>query len=99
VIPITSLGGGGFGGGGRGGGGGFFNVAPDTVPTHPVGPGAVVPNANSQDAELNQLLDGILNEDTSTLDRPAGIAFASVEDRIEATGLSQSAKKKLTATR
>jgi hypothetical protein len=82
-------GGGGFGGGRGGGGGGFFNVSPETVPANPNGAKAVAPNVKVQDAELEHLLDGVLQNQTSAVERSAGQAYASVNDIV---------KKKLTAT-
>jgi uncharacterized membrane protein YgcG len=75
----TSFGGGGQGGGGQGGG--LFSLPPAKFP---LGKKNVSPKVKPlQDAEVQQLLNGILKQDkTSQVNRPVGQAFAQVKDPL-----------------
>ena len=76
-------GGGGVGGNGMGGGmgGGLFSLPPAKLPQ---GKKNIAPKVKPlQDAEVQQLLNGILKQDkTSQVIRPVGQAFAQVKDPL-----------------
>jgi hypothetical protein len=77
-------GGGGPGGNGMGGGGaggGLFSLPPTKLPQ---GKKNIAPKVKPlQDAEVQQLLNGILKQDkTSQVNRPVGQAFAQVKDPL-----------------
>jgi hypothetical protein len=72
-------GGGGFGGGG---GGGFFSVPAEQKPiTRPSGTAAPRPQQTpATDAEVEQILKGILGDATSRVDGPFGRGLAQIRD-------------------
>jgi hypothetical protein len=76
--------GGGGGGNGMGSGGGLFSLPPTKLPR---GKRNIAPKVKPlQDAEVQQLLNGILNQDkTSQVNRPVGQAFAQVKDPLPKT--------------
>ena len=98
-------GGGGFGGGGGGGlgggGGGFFSVPAEKQPqpaTQPNANGAARPQpAPAADAEVQQILDSILGDQTSRAGAPFGQGFAQVRDpeRFDNSAIESLKKKPL----
>ena len=75
------FGAGSMGGGGGGQGGGLFSLPPAKLPR---GKRNIAPKVKPlQDAEVQQLLNGILKQDkTSQVNRPVGQAFAQVKDPL-----------------
>lgn len=84
----VGFGGGGYGGGAGGGlGGGFFSLPPAKIPAGKQVAPAVPKAIPIKDAEIQQLLDGVLESEgpqTSRVDQPVGQAFAQVSDPLPA---------------